>query len=317
MIYIDTLIFIGSLFLLIKGSDLFVENSARLAGHFKVSEFVIGLTLVSVGTSLPELASSIVASFSKESGFIMGNIIGSNIANIGLILAVGTLLFTIETREAIFRKGSLFLLLITFLFVLLSLDKVISFTDSVLFLLIFFFYVLHLFRSKEQEKTIYYEKFARIKLKKDFFRHILFVILGLSGLYFGAKFLIPSTISIADFFKIPTELIAVSLIAVSTSLPELFVTISAARKKLEKILVGNIIGSNIANILLIIGISGFINPIKVSNIDFYYLMPFMIIITFLFFRYIRNHWLYRLLQGMSLLFIYLIFILGLIFFKLS
>ena len=316
MVYLDILMFIISLLFLIKGSDIFVENSARLARHFRVSEFVIGLTLVSIGTSLPELASSIAASFSKESGFIMGNIIGSNIANMGLILAIGTLLFTIETKEKIFKRDSLFLLLITILFILLSLDKIISFADSALLLLIFLFYVLHLFRSKEEEKEIHYEKFARIKLKKDFFKHIILIIFGLAGLYVGSKFLIPSTINLANLIKIPTELIAVSLVAVGTSLPELFVTISAAKKGLEKILIGNIIGSNISNILLIIGISGIISPIKISNIDLYYIMPFMVIMTFLFFKYIRNYWVYRILQGISLLFIYMVFILGIIFFKL-
>lgn len=315
MIFYDALILILSLIFLIKGADFFVENSARLARHTGVSEFVIGLTLVSIGTSLPELATSIAASFSKESGLIMGNIIGSNIANIGLILAIGTILFTIETKEKIFIKDSKFLLMITILFIILSLDKAISFIDSSLLLIIFFFYMLHLFRSKKEEKEIHYEKFVRIKLKRDLFKHIALVMVGLFGLFFGSKFLIPSAISIATFFRMPIESLSVTIIAIGTSIPELAVTISAARKKLQNIFIGNIIGSNIANILLIIGISGIISPVKISNIVLYYLIPVMFIMTFLFFRYIKNNWAARLFQGISLLFIYLVFILGLIFFK--
>lgn len=313
MVFYDILIFLFSLIILIKGADFFVENSAKLAKHFGVSEFIIGLTLVSVGTSLPELASSISASFAKESGLIMGNVLGSNIANIGLILAVGTLLFKIETKEKIFRRDSLFLLLITILFVILSLDKVISFTDASLFLIIFFLYIFHLFSSKKEEKEIKYEKFAKIKLKKDLFSHILLIILGLTGLYYGAKLLIPSTTNIANSFNISNEIIAASLIALGTSIPELFVTLTAARKNLEKILVGNILGSNIANLLLIVGVSGLINPVNISKIDLFYFIPFMILTTFLFFKYIRNNWFYRITQGISLLLIYLIFIIGLAF----
>jgi len=316
MVFYDLLIFIFSLFVLIKGANFFVENSAKLARHIGVSEFVIGLTLVSIGTSLPELATSISASISKESGLIIGNIVGSNIANIGLILAIGTLLFTIETKEKIFRRDSFFLLLVTILFIILSLDRIISFIDASLFLIIFFFYLLHLFRSKEEEREIHYERFGKIGLKRDLTKQIILIVLGMVGLYFGAKLLIPSTTNIATYLKVPSELIAVSLIAIGTSIPELFVTISAARKKLEKILVGNIIGSNVSNILLIIGISGFINPVEVSNVALYYLMPFMLLMTFLFYKYIRNNWAARLFQGISLLFIYLVFILGLIFFKL-
>ncbi len=315
MVLYDFLIFILSLVILIKGSDFFVEHSAKLARHIGVSEFVIGLTLVSIGTSLPELATSISASFSKESGLIIGNIVGSNIANIGLILAMGALLFVIKTKEKMFIKNSKFLVAITILFIILSIDGIISFIDASLFLIIFTFYLIHLFRAKEEQKEIHYEKLPKRELKKDLTKSILFILLGILGLYFGADLLIPSAINIAKFFKVPTEIIGVILIAVGTSLPELFVTITAARKNLEKILVGNIIGSNISNLLLIIGISGIINPIKISNLALLYLMPFMFVMTILFFIYIRKNWSARLMQGISLLALYLIFILVLFFIR--
>jgi len=315
MILYDFLIFLFSLVILIKGSDFFVEHSAKLARRIGVSEFVIGLTLISIGTSLPELATSISASFSKESGLIIGNIVGSNVANIGLVIAIGTLLFVIKTKEKIFIRDCKFLVVITLLFVILSIDGVISFIDATLFLIIFAFYLIHLFGAKEEQKEIYYKKLSKRELKKDLTKSILFILLGILGLYFGAGLLIPSAINIAKFFKVPTEIIGVILIAIGTSLPELFVTITAARKNLEKILVGNIIGSNISNLLLIIGISGVINPIKVSNFALIYLMPFMFVMTILFFIYIRKNWSARLMQGISLLALYLIFILGLFFIK--
>src|SRR3989344_3556822 len=156
MILYDFLIFLFSLVILIKGSDFFVEHSAKLARRIGVSEFVIGLTLISIGTSLPELATSISASFSKESGLIIGNIVGSNVANIGLVIAIGTLLFVIKTKEKIFIRDSKFLVVITLLFVILSIDGVISFIDATLFLIIFAFYLIHLFGAKEEQKEISY-----------------------------------------------------------------------------------------------------------------------------------------------------------------
>ncbi len=305
----DFLVLIISLAVLVIGAELLVKGASKLAKHFGISDFVIGLTLIAIGTSLPELATSISASIAKDSGLIIGNIVGSNIANIGLILGVAVLLYTIKAKDKAFIRDSWFLFWVSILFIIFIFNKVISFTEGLIFLLIFFFYLLHLFKSKE-EKIIPYQKLAKhIHLRGDFIKNISFTLFGIIGLYFGAKFLIPAAENLARAVGVGTEIVGLTLIAVGTSLPELFVTISAARRHLEGIFIGNLIGSNIANILLILGISSLINPIQISNSILYLFVPIMMILTILLLKFIKNNFAYRILQGFALLFFYAIFIL--------
>ena len=313
MVFYDFLILIVSLAVLVFGAELLVKGASKIAKHLGISDFVIGLTLVAIGTSLPELATSIAASFSKDSGLIMGNIVGSNIANIGLILGLAALLYTIETKNKAFKRDSLFLFWISILFIIFAMNKVLSFTEGLVFLLIFFFYLLHLFKSKE-ERIVPYQKIVRNKiLGKEFRKNLTTILAGIFGLYLGAKFLIPATENLAFAFNIGTEVIGLTLIALGTSLPELFVTISAARRHLEGIFLGNLIGSNITNILLVLGVSSLINPISISNPILFLFIPVMMVLTLLLLIFIRSNFVYRILQGFSLLFFYLIFILLLIF----
>ena len=313
MVFYDFLILIVSLAVLVFGAELLVKGASKIAKHLGISDFVIGLTLVAIGTSLPELATSIAASFSKDSGLIMGNIVGSNIANIGLILGLAALLYTIETKNKAFKRDSLFLFWISILFIIFAMNKVLSFTEGLVFLLIFFFYLLHLFKSKE-ERIIPYQKISKNKhIDENFIKNLGITLIGIVGLYFGSKFLIPAAENLAIAANIGTEIIGLSLIAVGTSLPELFVTISAARRHLEDIFIGNLIGSNITNILLVLGVSSLINPISISNPILSLFIPVMMVLTLLLLIFIRSNFVYRILQGFSLLFFYLIFILLLIF----
>jgi len=300
MVFYDILIFVFSLIILVKGADFLVDGSSRLARKIGINEFIIGLTLVSIGTSLPEFATSIAASFKSESGLIMGNIVGSNIANILLIFAFGIFMIKFKIKENFYKKDCLFMIAITFLFFLLSIDRVISFYDSLLMFILFVLYIIYLFRNKIN----YYNVSENISINKS----IIFVIIGLIGLYYGAKLLVPSTVSIAELFNIKIEIISAFLIAVGTSVPELLVTISSARKKLEKILIGNIIGSNIANILLIIGVSGMINNMEVSKISLYYFMPVMILTSLIFYNFIRNNFDKRIVYGTIFIAIYILFL---------
>ncbi len=138
------LIFFVALFFLVEGSDYLVENVAKLASLFKVSDFLIGLTVIAIGTSLPELAASIAAVFQSDTGLVVGNIVGSNIANIGLILGVAALFSVLSVDEELFRREGLFLLVLSLLFFILALDLRISFFEGMLFLLLSSFYFVPL-----------------------------------------------------------------------------------------------------------------------------------------------------------------------------
>lgn len=157
---INILIFLGGLVLLVKGSDLFVLTSSRIARRFGVSEFVIGLTLVSVGTSVPELASSLTASFQQASGIVMGNILGSNIANIGLIASTAALLTNIKTEEVMLRRDGYIMLFASVLLFLFMLDFEISRLEALIFILFYLAYLLFLLdKVKRHEEEIYFKDF--------------------------------------------------------------------------------------------------------------------------------------------------------------
>ena len=144
---INILVFLAGLVLLVRGADLFVLTSSRIARRFGVSEFVIGLTLVSIGTSIPELASSLAASFQQASGIIMGNILGSNIANIGLIAGTAALLMNIRTEEVMLRRDGYIMLFSSFLLFLFMLDFKISRLEALIFILLYLIYLLFLFEK--------------------------------------------------------------------------------------------------------------------------------------------------------------------------
>ena len=160
MLLINILVFMGGLVLLVKGADLFVDASSLIAKRFGVSEFIIGLTLVSVGTSVPELASSLTASFQQASGIIIGNILGSNIANIGLIASTAALLSNVRTDELMLRRDGYIMLFSSFLLFLFILDFNISRIEAFIFLLLYLAYLLFLLeKAKKHEEDMYFKDF--------------------------------------------------------------------------------------------------------------------------------------------------------------
>lgn len=348
---LEFLIFGIALAVLVKGSDFFVSSASKLAKHFGVSDFVIGLTVVALGTSLPEFASSIVAALTNNTGLIIGNIVGSNIANIGLILGLSAIIVVLEIKKTMFRRDGLFLIIITILFLIFSLNKIISRAEGIILYTLFLFYMAYLFKfqpSKSQfgfreyftnfnhkffkmfirpntYKEIIIEGFRFIGPKRKsltpeeetflhIFKNVFLLIIGGIAIFYGAKYLVPSAANIAYHFKVPEDLVGLVLIAIGTSLPELFVSLTALKKGLSNIMIGNILGSNIANILFIGGISAIINPLTINSISLYYTIPFMVLMTFMLLTFIRSHWLLRMFEGLILLLLYILFILSLVLF---
>lgn len=265
MFFLQVIICLVSLFVLIKSADFFVAGSSSIAKHFKVSQIVIGLTLVSMGTSLPELVINIISSFSKHNDIVLGNIIGSNITNILLILGISGLINPIVVKKNTTYKEIPFSFFAAFiLFIFLNDDLIngsdfsnsLSRSEGMVFLIFFIFFLYYIIKIAKVEPVVE----ENIKIF-SFRKSILFIIAGMIFLFVSAKFFVSSAIFIARFLKISEAFISLTVVAVGTSLPELVTSAVASYKKNSDIAIGNIIGSNIFNILFILGISSLINNV--------------------------------------------------------
>tara|TARA_X000001036_G_scaffold387182_1_gene382756 strand:+ start:2029 stop:2952 length:924 start_codon:yes stop_codon:yes gene_type:complete len=270
-------------FLLTKGADYFIENSASFAEEKGISPHVVGVTIVAFGTSLPELLVSIISSFQDYNDLALGNIVGSNISNIGLVLAVSTFIFyyvldthIVPDNDA--NNDSYVMLLAVFLLFFFSTDNLISQSEGALFFTLYLFYIYWLYR-RSSESPINEE----IEENTSF----SYLIGGLVGLLLGAQVTVDAAVSIAESMGVSEIVIGLSVVAIGTSLPELAGTVSAARMGHKEIAVGNVIGSNIANIFLVMGVLAIINPIAVEKFVIERTLPLLILLTIATFAMIR------------------------------
>ena len=268
--------------LLTKGADYFIENSASFAEEKGISPHVVGVTIVAFGTSLPELLVSIISSIQGYNDLALGNIVGSNISNIGLVLSVSTFIFYYVLKTNILpdedaNNDSYVMLLAVLMLYFFAINKSISQIEGAVFFSLYIIYIFWLYKrtkgdevSADESKTSY-----------------MFLIGGLIALLIGAQLTVDSAVEIALAIGIPEIVIGLSVVAVGTSLPELAGTISAARMGHKEIAVGNVIGSNIANIFLVMGVLSLINPITVEDFVVDQTLPLLIILTIVTFGLIR------------------------------
>lgn len=259
----DFLIFIVSMAVLIKGADIIIKESERIALHFNISEFVIGATLVALGTSLPEMAASIAASLNNKSEMAVSNVLGSVILNITLVLGLVFLLAkNINPKRDIFAKDSTWALIPVFVFILMAFDGIITRFEGMLFLLLMVGYLM--FLSKEAKLLT--EEIDEDLIKEPFRwgKTIILLILGFVFVVGGADYTIESASNIARNFGISEWIIGLFLIAFGTSLPELMVSVVAALNKKADMSIGNIIGSNVANFTVVLGSAAIVNPLNVD-----------------------------------------------------
>ena len=272
-ILLQVLLLIFGFVILIKGADWLVSGASSVASNFKVSKQLIGLTIVAFGTGAPELAVSISSLASGSSDMLLGNVMGSNIINILLLIGVAALISPIKINRNTISKELPLLLLTSIGLVCLFLDVIISGAQEnvitrsdgmicVLFFAIFLYYIIAMTRKNRKEKKVV-EK-PQYKLGKSF----LFVLLGLVGVVAGSQFVVNSASFIASSVGISDRIIALTVVAFGTSLPELVTTITAARRHENELLVGNIIGSNIFNICIVLGLPvAIFGGIKPENFD--------------------------------------------------
>ncbi len=259
----DYIIFVISMAVLIKGADFVIDESERVALHYNISHFVIGATLVALGTSLPEMAASMMASAAGKGDIAVSNIIGSNIINISLVLGLVFLLSKNMTPSRdIFAKDSAWGLFPVMTFILISFDGIISRFEGLMFILMMGAYLLFLINNDDALDSEIDEGLGKEKF--DWKRTGLYLGAGFVMVIVGANFTIESATGIAKSFGVSEWIIGLLLIAFGTSLPELMVSISAAKKGNSDMIIGNIIGSNVANFTVALGGAALVNPIMID-----------------------------------------------------
>ena len=269
--------------LLTKGADYFIDNAAVLAEEKGIPPHIVGVTIVAFGTSLPELLVSIISSLQGYNDLAIGNIIGSNISNIGLVLGTSCFIFfylfnTNINPESDANSDSYVMFLAVILLYYFSTDKVISLTEGAVFFGMYVIYMYWLYvRSVNSDRD---------PIEQDNVSYI-FLLGGLIALLLGAQLTVDSAVDIATYFGISEVVIGLSIVAIGTSLPELAGTVSAAKKGHKEIAVGNIIGSNIANIFMVMGILAIIKPIDIDDMILTTTMPLLMLITIATFGMIR------------------------------
>ena len=305
------LFFIGFL-LIIKGADIFKNCTVDIGKKTKISEIILGATIVSFATTLPELTVSLFASLDGYTTMSLGNAVGSIICNTGLILGLVSFISPFKVDKNMFFSKSVLLLTCVVLLLILGIDKKISGIDSIILLIMLCIYMYSNYRSvatKEGKSRSNNESKVKGNNKKGEWVKIgLFFILGLIMMILGSRLLVDNGVIIAEWVGVPKGVISLTVIALGTSLPELVSSLTAIRKKHHAISVGNILGANILNIVSVIGISSIPNDIPIlsqnMNMDF----PFMILLLLtLILPTIKNNKLSR-LQGLLMLAIYFTYI---------
>jgi len=324
-------VFIVSLVVLIKSADFFTESSEKVGIDLKIPPFIVGIAIVSIGTSLPELATSVVAVLKNETEIVAANAVGSNIANILLIIGIASVVARkMSIKRSLINLDLPLLACATTLAIFILLDGKVVFLEGFILLLtyvIYCFYIVSSGREREvlshtarheeniHENSHHHRKETKLKTFKKFWNYkpkieigvILTLIISAIFICLGANYTVESIVKISEILNIGTSLVAMSAVSIGTSLPELVVSVGAVMKKKYEIALGNVFGSNIFNTLIVIGVPALICDLKVDDVTYSIGIPFLIGATVLYVfsgisRKIYN-W-----EGMMYLIIYALFL---------
>ena len=281
-----------SLGLLVKASDMLIESSAKLARFLNISELVIGLTLVAIGTSVPELASCVLASLHGSGDLVIGNVVGSNVANIGIVLGLSLLFSKLVIDKEVVKRDSMILLFASFLLIVVLLGNVVSRLEGLFLLLLFIAYFNFLFRTKKRYRLQYgFSDFLQYFIRSEYLQELTEegakivtqvgqkividkrILKTVATIFFSgilvvvsAELLVSSALKLSTMLNINASFIGITLIAIGTSLPELSVPLRAIKKYKRGILFGTIIGSGITNIFFVVALSAFVAELNVYSI---------------------------------------------------
>ena len=305
---INLLLLVLGFIILIKGADFFVDGASGIAENFKVSKMLVGLTIVAFGTSAPEFAVSIKSLLSKSRDIVLGNVIGSNILNILLILGLSSLVHTLTVKNNTVKKELPITMLITVLFAVLLSDNLFdikiknTFTRSdgiilILFFGVFIYYLISMSRKKIQDEST-----EILSMKKS----AAFTIIGLLGIILGSNLVVDSAVILAKIMGISERLISLTIIALGTSLPELVTSLTATKKGEYDIAIGNVVGSNIFNIGVVVGIPvALLGGIGIINFSYLDLLVMIISAIILFMFSFKD---YRISRKEGIIFLVLFFV---------
>lgn len=270
-------IFVGALILLLKSSDFFVDKAERIGLSFGISHFIIGVTIVAFGTSLPELATSIVSVLDGKSEIVGGTVVGSNITNILLVLGATLLVGKSIKLEHNIWDLDMPMLIISALFTWFALsNEGFCLFEAILFCLGLVFFLMSCFKNEQTSPSL-----DETIVKAKGLDYIILILAG-AGVSFGAKYTVFAISNLSEIAGIPADIISLSVVALGTSLPEVMVSVAAARKGKSAIAVGNILGSNIFNTYGVLGIARLFGPLAFSQEIISMTVPFMVAITVLF-----------------------------------
>ena len=263
---LDSIYIIGGLVFLYYGGDLLISGSLRIAQTFKISPFVIGATVMGFGTSAPELSVSLLAAFQGSPEISIGNVIGSNIANIGLVLGLTAFLVPLTIEQRILRRETPPLLIATFLILFLTWDNALGRWEGILLLAGVVLYTWRAFRVKEEPSSALDTTGGGYFLNKGIAYQFLLIAAGLILLVAGAQLMVKGGVNFARAFGISEWFIGISIIAIGTSLPEIISSIMSAYRGQGEMALGNVFGSNIFNILMVLGATATVKPLTVLEV---------------------------------------------------
>ena len=297
---------IGSLVVLYFGANALVKGAASLAERLGVSALVVGLTVVAFGTSTPELIVSVQAAMEGFGGISIGNVVGSNIANIGLILGLSALIYPLKAHMQLIRFDTPIMIATALLFLVLFLDQRIGRIEGIVFLAgIIAYTVFNVIKSRKEKQKLVINEFEESipKVSRHWALDVLFIVLGLAALIVGSEFLVDNAVGLARLLGLSEAVIGLTIVAVGTSTPELATSVVAAIKKQPDIAIGNIVGSNIFNILGILGVASLVKPISSPEINITDTLM-MIFMSLLLLPFIKTGFTLRRWEGGLMLAIY-------------
>jgi len=299
------LLIASGLLLLILGGNWLLKSAVALSLKLEIPKIIIGMTVVSFATSAPELIVSIRAALSGASDLALGNVVGSNIANISLVLGITLLFGSMEVQKSFYKTDwPVMMLASMFLFFFLMNDKIITQFEGVIFVVLLIVFLIFLLKF---QKTVIVEEIPNDDEKLPLYKILFYLAVGGIGLWGGSELLITGATSLAKDFGVSDRVIGITVVSIGTSIPELAASIIAITKKEKAISLGNLVGSNIFNILAVIGITAIITPIEIvdqkflSNDIFWMLGTALLILPLVFFpKGLRLNW----IDGIILLLVY-------------
>lgn len=311
------IILIIGFILLIKGADIFVDGASNIAKKFGIPSIIVGLTIVSLGTSAPELAVSLIASLEGSNGITIGNVLGSNIFNTLIVLGLTSIIMPIIIKKSIIFKDyivnvivTIILLILTFGRILLNNEPGLTRVSGIILLIGCIGYIIYLIKSAKDGND------NNVNEEINILSSSIKIIIGIIGIILGGNLVVNSASDIAYSFGLSDKLVGLTIVAMGTSLPELVTSMIAAIKGENDIAIGNVLGSNIFNILLILGVSSTINPIVISSsllVDIVFLIVISFILGIFMFKGKKEKLSLGRVEGLILVLLYISYIAYIIF----